>query len=241
MSTTERMTFRPNMSIFIPCVTNTTTEEQIKRVFKNLDLGIVSRVDFVEKDSTSKYFMAFVHFDYWLINNSSYHLQERILNYGQGKIVYNDPYYWIVMENQNPRTKAEIELENEVTTLKNRVKYLETVIANHTKKFIENGITTQLVSCPECWVTNPPDDLNDCSSCGYSNEEFVIYLPSNNNVNEGDKECNDMDPACLAMTGVLDSGLVKEGEAVLNVRTANSSENDTSDVQVSSGWWPWHY
>ena len=97
--------FRPNMSLYIPSVTASTTEEQIARVFKSLNIGVVSRVDFVDKDKETELGavqrMAFIHFDFWYINNTSYHLQERIIEHGQGKIVYNDPYYWIVMENKN--------------------------------------------------------------------------------------------------------------------------------------------
>ena len=67
----QRQMFRPQMSLYIPSVTSNTTEEQIKHVFKMLDLGVVSRVDFVEKDNGNS--MAFVHFEYWLLNQMNSH------------------------------------------------------------------------------------------------------------------------------------------------------------------------
>ena len=226
-------TFRPNMSVYIPSVTSSTTERQIKDVFQKLGLGIVSRVDFVEKDNNDK-LMAFVHFDYWLINNSSYHLQENIYNKGQSKIVYNDPYYWIIMENQNPRSKTEIELEEKVALLQKRVKYLETVIACHTRKFIENGITTNTIACTECW-TQTVNDENPCLACGHDSNMITIDVtPYHETVKENTTE--EDEAAALAMTGALD---METGRTI-----ENRHVNDDQPTEVApaySGWWPFHY
>lgn len=162
--------FRPQMSLYIPSVTTTTTVEQIRYIFKILNIGIVSRVDFVEKDRDTTKFMAFIHFEYWFINDTSYHLQERILNTGQTKIIYNDPHYWIVMENKNPRTQNEVVLEKEIYELKNRVGYLETVIETHTRKFMDNGIVTKRYNCDTCWAeTDEASEL--CEACDFQDEE----------------------------------------------------------------------
>ena len=234
----QRQMFRPQMSLYIPSVTSKTTEEQIKRVFKVLDLGVVSRVDFVEKDNGNS--MAFVHFEYWLLNNSSYHLQERIQIEGQAKIVYNDPYYWIVMENSNPRTQAEIDLENRIHSLEGRVRYLETVVGVHTRKLIDNGIITKGKTCSYCWVVYSDDDGNeDCPACDYKENQMVINLSSTpqrkitDYFNEEEKERKEREEAeALAMTGAVSScASPPDFDQELNPIGETTNEQ-------SSGWWP---
>lgn len=235
----QRQMFRPQMSLYIPSVTSNTSEDEIKHVFKLLDLGIVSRVDFVEKDNGNS--MAFVHFEYWLLNNSSYHLQERIHIEGQAKIVYNDPYYWIVMENSKPRTEAEIELENRIHGLEGRVRYLETVIATHTRKLIDNRICTSGQTCSQCWTVYI-DDKNDstCPACNYNSEQLVVNVSADvqrkitDYYNEEEKERAEAES--LAMTGALgaasDAGSAQPNyhpEPVLDVK---------STQHQSGGWWP---
>lgn len=160
----DHSSFRPQMSLYIPSVRTRTTEEDIKRVFYNLNLGFVSRVDFVEKEGDPAKFMAFVHFEYWFFNDVSYYLQERIKTKGKTRIVYNDPHYWLVMENKNPRTKTEVMLEREIDHLKKRISYLEIVAGNHTRKFMDNGITTQTQNCAVCWLERP-NDIDTCPAC----------------------------------------------------------------------------
>lgn len=162
--------FRPQMSLYIPSVTTLTTEEQIRHVFQVLNIGVVSRVDFVEKDKDSSKFMAFVHFEYWFINDTSYHLQERIFNTGNSRIIYNDPHYWIVMENKNPRTQNEVAMEKEMIELKKRIGYLEKVMETTTRKFMDNGIVTKGKNCDRCWVEmNESDEA--CKACGYGEDD----------------------------------------------------------------------
>lgn len=164
--------FRPQMSLYIPSVTTLTTEEQIRHVFQVLNIGIVSRVDFVEKDKDTSKFMAFVHFEYWFINDTSYHLQERIFNTGTSRIIYNDPHYWIVMENKNPRTINEVAMEKEMIELKKRIGYLEKVMETTTRKIMDNGIVTKGYNCETCWAeTDEASEL--CEACDFQNEDEV--------------------------------------------------------------------
>lgn len=235
----QRQMFRPQMSLYIPSVTSKTTEEQIKHVFKMLDLGVVSRVDFVEKDNGNS--MAFVHFEYWLLNNSSYHLQERIQTEGQAKIVYNDPYYWIVMENANPRTQAEIQLENRIHGLEERVRYLETVVATHTRKLIDNGICTNGQTCSQCWTVYI-EDKNDstCPACNYNSEQLVVTVTAEGQrkitdyYNEDEKEREEAE--ALAMTGALGAASNEDVE-VSNDQTETVKDGNATQQQ-SGGWWP---
>lgn len=250
--------FRPNMSLYIPSVTGTTSEEQIARIFKSLNIGVVSRVDFIDKDSQhdsgSNHRMAFVHFDFWYINNTSYHLQERILDQGQGKIVYNDPYYWIVMENSNPRSQTEMVLEKQVTDLQKRVAYLESVISVHAKKFMDNGITTKTYACSDCYA-DIPNEETDCDACDYGNEDATIEVDNVLTVNNtggiiySNEEYDNA--AALAMTGALnvfdDAENLRLNQKISDIRNARKAELSSKEAQQDNGessnstsnWWLW--
>ena len=177
--------YNPKLSLFIPRLTKNTTESQIKDVFKKLDLGLVSRVDFVEKQDNKDILTAFVHFSFWFDSTSAYHLQEHIFNYQQGKIVYDDPSYWIIMENKNPRSEVEIELEKKVKELEKHIKYLNGVISVHTKKFMDNDITTKTVYCDTCFATVPINSVKlNCPACEVPQNNEIIpenYLQAPNN------------------------------------------------------------
>ena len=238
-SSYTRQSFRPQMSLYIPSVTPTTDEEQIKYVFKILDLGVVSRVDFVNKENGNM--MAFVHMDYWMINNSSYHLQERIVNEGQAKIVYNDPYYWIVMENKNPRTQAEIELENRVKYLESKVSYFEKVIETHTRRLFDNNINIKGQTCSECWTVYVEDENgNRCPACDFNMNDLVITVNAEGQrkITEYYKETeDDVDDKKSGTTNDQDQ---EEGQAeaeALAMTGALGAKEITPETNTG-GWWP---
>lgn len=77
-------------------------EAKIKDVFTKMNVGEVSRVDFIEKTNSKgeKYNMVFVWFDKWYTNTAATNLKERIEDPNtQAKFVYEDPWYWIVLPN----------------------------------------------------------------------------------------------------------------------------------------------
>ena len=223
--------YNPKLSLFIPKVTKNTTERQIKDVFKKLDLGLVSRVDFVEKQDNKDILTAFVHFSFWFDTTSAYHLQEHIFNHQQGKIVYDDPSYWIIMENKNPRSEVELELEKRVKELERHIKYLNGVISVHTKKFMDNNITTSGVYCSTCLVDVPEQGVNviiSCPACEVQENNEIIpenYLRSP--INESDCE------------SIVDSESNLQSESIeKSVYKSNDSEVNIlePDTKPSSSW-----
>jgi hypothetical protein len=89
-------------SIYIPRIFENITTEKIKHVFEVLDLGIISHIDLVPR-GPSKLKMAFVHFKEWFTNPSAQNLARKILDpVTQAKLVYDDPWYWILLPNTKP-------------------------------------------------------------------------------------------------------------------------------------------
>ena len=96
------MSVNQSLSLFIPHVFSNITEERIRAAFESVDLGNVKYVDFVEKtDKNGKnYNTAYVHFNNWYYCETVANFQERVLNPDKvARIVYDDPWYWIVLPN----------------------------------------------------------------------------------------------------------------------------------------------
>jgi len=91
-----------NISIYIPHVFPNIDEKRICDIFQKLNLGKVSKVDFVGNcDRHGKaYNSVYVSFTHWYNNEAAINLQNRILDPEQeARIVYDDPWYWVILEN----------------------------------------------------------------------------------------------------------------------------------------------
>ena len=126
------------LSIYIPRVFSNITDQRIKKIFHSLKLGNVNRVDFVARQSNSDNEMdpgkmAFIHFENWIESNCVRNLQEKILSpEKEARLVYDDPYYWILLPNTNPRTELQL-LEERIDT---KLALLEAMINSINNKTI---------------------------------------------------------------------------------------------------------
>lgn len=91
-----------NLSLYIPHLFENVSKQNIIDTFEFQGLGKVKQIDFVEKlDKKGKIVnSAFIHFEKWYDNVSSKNFQERVKNtQKEARVVYNDPWYWVCMEN----------------------------------------------------------------------------------------------------------------------------------------------
>jgi len=92
-----------SLSLYIPRVFLNITEKRITGVFEDLKFGHVSRVDLVNKENEEgqAYKSAYVHFSEWFDTATNCSFQDRVLDTArEARIVYDDPWYWIVLENK---------------------------------------------------------------------------------------------------------------------------------------------
>jgi len=92
-----------NISLFIPHVYANISSTQIFDVFENLRIGVVKNVDLIPKQGSDgkPYNAAYIHFYEWCDNIAARNFQERVLDPNEeAKIVYDDPWHWIVLENK---------------------------------------------------------------------------------------------------------------------------------------------
>ena len=151
---TTGMTFNNKLSLFIPrVVPEWASREMIADKFKMLDIGTISRVDFLEKSSANgvKYYQAFLHFEMWEDNAATRNIQARIYNSEQcARLIYDDPWYWILLKNNNPLTQEEVAVN---AALQERVVALEEQIVQiqHNVSYWNNVTYTQLQHNVSYW------------------------------------------------------------------------------------------
>jgi hypothetical protein len=97
-----------NISLYIPHVFANFSKKMVAETFENLRIGNVKRVDFVYKRGSNGDFNAvYIHFNYWYNNVAACNFQERVLNPNmEARIVYDEPWYWIVLENKTKKAST---------------------------------------------------------------------------------------------------------------------------------------
>jgi hypothetical protein len=95
-------------SLCIPRVFPNIDEKRIRRIFNDLGLGEIDRIDIVGKtgDKGEKFNRIFVHFRRWFASANSDTARERLLNGKDIKIVYDDPWFWKVSAYRPPTKDA---------------------------------------------------------------------------------------------------------------------------------------
>ena len=150
MSTTV-MNTSTVMSIYIPHVFSNINADRIIRVFESLSLGKVNNIDFVEKMSAygTTYNAAYIHFEYWYDTVVSQSFQERVRNPDkEARLVYDEPWYWIVLENRGSKTnsgtrKLRINL-TDMTPVKKTQKQIQPPAAPTKNKYYGNPSVSNL-------------------------------------------------------------------------------------------------
>lgn len=91
-----------NISLYIPHVFANITKRTIVETFEKLRIGSINRIDFVNKKSKNgNYNSVYIHFCQWYDNVASRNFQQRVLDPNmEARIVYDEPWFWIVLENK---------------------------------------------------------------------------------------------------------------------------------------------
>lgn len=94
------------LSLYVPIISESTSEAYIKKMFINNNIGKIARVDFVKNVAKNRR-EAFIHFDEWYINEEANNLKEDILNNDtKTRFKYTDSNkFWPLLVNKNPNKK----------------------------------------------------------------------------------------------------------------------------------------
>jgi hypothetical protein len=88
-----------NMPILcIPRVFPNIDEQRIRKIFDELQIGNIQRIDIINKrtEKGEKYNCVFIHFNSWYNNANANQVLDRLLNGKDIKIIYDDPWFWKV-------------------------------------------------------------------------------------------------------------------------------------------------
>ena len=108
-------TVNQELSLYIPRVFKTITAEFIVKYFADKLLGKVNKVDYIqiEKDG-QKFCSVYIHFEEWFENEFVIQFQQEIEGpKKQIKVLYNNPYFWIVLKNNSKKTRKFEEITTE--------------------------------------------------------------------------------------------------------------------------------
>lgn len=106
-STNTNTNVSQNMSLYIPHVFMNISDERIKNIFLDQELGVVNQLDKVSKSDKDgkKYNSIYIHFESWFTTTTVARFQEKVLNQ-TAKLVYDDPWFWSVLENKGKKHSA---------------------------------------------------------------------------------------------------------------------------------------
>jgi hypothetical protein len=112
-------------SMCIPRVYPNISEGRIRKIFDELNIGVIDRVDIVSKNTEKgeKFNRVFIHMDRWFHNSNASVARERLLGGKDIKIIYDDPWFWKVSaykpaaegsssNNNNNKKKATIQFDS---------------------------------------------------------------------------------------------------------------------------------
>jgi sporulation protein YlmC with PRC-barrel domain len=135
-----------NVSLYIPHVFADISKEEVINIFESLRIGKVSNIDFVNKISDqTQYNAAYIHFEYWYDNTAARNFQERVLNPDkEARIVYDDPWYWIVLENKAKKHVSGDRKPRVVLDLQEK----EEEVAAPAKQMMSNKDFSELINKP---------------------------------------------------------------------------------------------
>jgi len=94
----------------IPRVYPNISESRIRRIFDDLNMGMIDHIDMVSKQSEKgeKFNRVFIHFNKWNNTENACIARERLLNGKEIKIIYDEPWFWKISAYREPEKRPEM-------------------------------------------------------------------------------------------------------------------------------------
>ena len=109
-------------SLCIPRVFNNIGENTVRKVFDELNLGQIQRVDVLERknEKGEKFKRVYIHFEKWYWNSDAQATRSKLISGREIKIVYDNPWFWKVSANKwenRESKKPHIVVDNEMDAI----------------------------------------------------------------------------------------------------------------------------
>jgi hypothetical protein len=90
-------------SLCIPRVVAGINKEQVLKIIQSLHLGIIQRIDMIQKktEKGEMFSRVFIHFSKWNDSEVAVQAKERILSGKDIKVIYDEPWFWKISANRS--------------------------------------------------------------------------------------------------------------------------------------------
>jgi hypothetical protein len=90
-------------SLCIPRVVAGISKEQVLKIIQSLHLGIIQRIDMIQKktEKGEMFSRVFIHFSKWNDSEVAIQAKERILSGKDIKVIYDEPWFWKISANRS--------------------------------------------------------------------------------------------------------------------------------------------
>jgi hypothetical protein len=217
------MSFIKNLSVYIPRIhEEDANEDFIKHIFFSQEIASVRRIDFMKCTAKGKvYYNAKIHFHFWFKNQIAYNIQQRVLSSGTSgaRIVYEDPWYWIVLKNKNHMSENELcinerleyiekymtEISKKNKKAKKHIKQLSTQISEQTEqlKMLDQELYQQNYTYRTCVKKNLQEILQEIleevyeEQCHDTSQACADYVLQETPEKVYDEVCRDTSRGCV--------------------------------------------
>ena len=166
-----------NISLYIPHIFANFSKTDVAKVFEDQTIGKVKNIDFISKmDKDSKpYNAAYIHFDYWFDTLVAKHFQERVIDpRKEARIMYDDPWFWIVLENKSTKVitgerKKCIDIgdlnERKITSFQESEDATSAIVKEEEVDFIEEQAHIEMM-----------DEMAECEMAMEEEEQYLIHI-----------------------------------------------------------------
>ena len=178
-----------NPVLCIPRVFLNITEQRIRRIFDDLNLGIIARVDIVPKTSESgeNYNRVFVHFQQWNTTASAEEVRRRLQEGKEIKIIYDEPWFWKVSAYRPPATRPRQERPKDTRRPERPKATIELdstppsssgwqLAKNQARVPVNRSLPRRCESGSAEWLGNDLPNMKNYHSCFPSKEAREAYL-----------------------------------------------------------------
>ena len=208
-----------NTSLFIPHVFSNIDDERIKSVIENgYKLGTIDSIDKISKTSPDgkTYNSVYIHFKSWNDDEKTKKFLMRLKDTTkESHIIYDKPWFWIVLENTSANKKKNVPSTQKKTILK-KVKQLTTPpnTPESVKVIIAPGAPMKNKQKTECTVTECQRNLEqeflegEDDTMNLVDSEYVFYIEQDNIrlVSEINQMCQEIERLRYMMHGMVAGG-----------------------------------
>tara|TARA_E500000178_G_C16538117_1_gene537534 strand:+ start:68 stop:535 length:468 start_codon:yes stop_codon:yes gene_type:complete len=127
-------------SVFIPKVFKNITVERISSIFESKKIGSVHYIDIVHKknEKNNCYYSAFIHFKTLYDSHESKKFVSDLENNLKTTLLYDDPWYWIILPNNGKKRITKKNQSDLVRLLNKEIHLLQRKINNYEENEIQN-------------------------------------------------------------------------------------------------------